>query len=734
MINVNITDSSATYTDCWQYDHGQTLSITGLKGLAQNTEVHFGTKDAKAAEVRIGTYADGVLTVSIPDDMFFTGREFTAYIYPSDETCGETLYTVLLKPHSRPKPEDIAGPDANSGWSELTARLNGLIEHVSIVNDTASVSAYSATTSASAAEVSAEESRLNAIGRSPYIDEATGHWFEYGEGGYHDTGRAASVPGPTGATGVKGDKGDTGETGATGPQGVAGPQGIKGDTGLKGDTGGTGPAGATGPKGDTGDAGPQGVQGIQGAKGDTGATGAAGAAGAAGADGLTISVNGIAHANGNVSLNASNIPITDEGNYTDATHVEGALRDLFENKASLTGTEFLTNKTIATPIMVRDEMASDITLTVGVDAPIQFITPADSGLSIDLSTGSNDFARGSQFVIVNESRANAIKVTDLGAEIYYIPPASCMTFVYTGSWKYFKDERIEKLMMFATFLSADQVAIENANNHFTSEKVEGALEELYITKASLTGSEILTNKRIMPLIEVRPANEGSMTLTFGVDKTIQFINAGENDHNIYLSSNGYASSGCQFIIYNTTTSSGRLEIYDDLNHTTPLCGIPSNTSIEFLYVNNTWKVMGDLVAVSRELMNIFEYLSASDISITDANNHFTSEKVEGALEELYTNKAANHSTSIDLLAANWVGTEPPYQQVVQVSELFSGCNAIVGLKETNDPEVLAAARNAILYATNDGDMLYVYADGVKPTIDIPISIINMSYGMRGLDS
>ncbi len=229
MISVNITDSSATYTDCWQYDHGQTLSITGLSGLAQNTEVHFAAKDAKAAEVRIGTYADGVLTVSIPDKLFFTGREFTAYIYPSDETCGETMYTVLLKPHPRPKPEDIEGPDANSGWSELTAQLNGLIDHVSSVNNDAAVSAYSAAASAIAAEASA-------IGYSPHIEDGT--WRQYETGGFVNTGVNAQGPAATLAVGTV----TTGAAGSSASVSNAGtgsaavfnftiPKGDKGDTG-----------------------------------------------------------------------------------------------------------------------------------------------------------------------------------------------------------------------------------------------------------------------------------------------------------------------------------------------------------------------------------------------------------------------------------------------------------------------------------------------------------------------
>ena len=123
---------------------------------------------------------------------------------------------------------------------------------------------------------------------------------------------------------LKGDKGEQGLPGEQGPQGERGLQGEKGDKGAPGEKGADGAQGPKGDKGDKGDAGEQGP------------------AGANGQDGLTtsISVNGTTytHVDGVITLpnyptgtgsdNASDITITDTGNYFAADQVEGVLQEV----------------------------------------------------------------------------------------------------------------------------------------------------------------------------------------------------------------------------------------------------------------------------------------------------------------------------------------------------------------------------------------------------------------------
>ncbi len=142
-------------------------------------------------------------------------------------------------------------------------------------------------------------------------------------------------PGPQGPKGDKGDKGDRGIQGVRGVkgdegvQGLMGPQGLKGDKGDKGEKGDKGDQGDQGIQGEKGDKGDQGDQGIQGEKGDQGAPGPQGPQGdkgdkgdqgiqgEAGADGLTVSVNGVEHVGGEITLTKADIGLANIDNTAD---------------------------------------------------------------------------------------------------------------------------------------------------------------------------------------------------------------------------------------------------------------------------------------------------------------------------------------------------------------------------------------------------------------------------------
>lgn len=122
--------------------------------------------------------------------------------------------------------------------------------------------------------------------------------------------------GKVGAQGPQGIQGITGTTGAQGPQGLLGATGLTGTTGAQGPQGIRGATGATGATG---------IQGLTGATGTVGNTGPQGATGAAGKNALTITTietagancatGGVKQeygldANGNGSLEASEINTT----------------------------------------------------------------------------------------------------------------------------------------------------------------------------------------------------------------------------------------------------------------------------------------------------------------------------------------------------------------------------------------------------------------------------------------
>lgn len=98
----------------WQYDYGASLVIMGLD-LPATVEVHFSTAEyGGTAETRVGTTADGITTVAIPDRLLeMPGRQdyrIYAYIYLTDADSGHTEYKICIRVRARPKPGE-AHPD-----------------------------------------------------------------------------------------------------------------------------------------------------------------------------------------------------------------------------------------------------------------------------------------------------------------------------------------------------------------------------------------------------------------------------------------------------------------------------------------------------------------------------------------------------------------------------------------------------------------------------------------------
>lgn len=88
-----------------QWDYGQQLGIQGLK-LPTSVEIHFAVSgSSEDAKVRVGTTADGITTVPIPDSVLEQPKDIMAYIYLTDENSGKTVNTIRIKNSARPKPE-----------------------------------------------------------------------------------------------------------------------------------------------------------------------------------------------------------------------------------------------------------------------------------------------------------------------------------------------------------------------------------------------------------------------------------------------------------------------------------------------------------------------------------------------------------------------------------------------------------------------------------------------------
>lgn len=77
-----------------------------------------------------------------------------------------------------------------------------------------------------------------------------------------------------------------------------------------------------------------------------------------------------------------------------------------------------------------------------------------------------------------------------------------------------------------------------------------------------------------------------------------------------------------------------------------------------------------------------------------------------------------------LLASAWIGESAPYSQVITVNGLTADTNGTISGASSASSEQRAAIRNAMLAVTGQADgELTITADGEKPEIDIPVTII-----------
>ena len=115
----------------WQYDYGTDLVIKGLD-LPTAVEVHFATAEyGGTAETRVGTTADGITTVAIPDRLLeMPGRQdyrIYAYIYLTDVDSGHTEYKICIRVRARPKPgETRPDEDKDHLLSDVLQAVNKL--------------------------------------------------------------------------------------------------------------------------------------------------------------------------------------------------------------------------------------------------------------------------------------------------------------------------------------------------------------------------------------------------------------------------------------------------------------------------------------------------------------------------------------------------------------------------------------------------------------------------------
>lgn len=150
LVNFPEGDNKAKVYGLYQWDYGQQLRIQGLD-LPTAVEIHFSLQDIGGESVtRIGTTADGVTNVVIPDSMLENeeelGEQYSvfAYVYLSDQKSGETIKKIEMIVSTRPKPEAWDKPGDEELFHQAIEAVNSAADRAETAEGNAAESAESA--------------------------------------------------------------------------------------------------------------------------------------------------------------------------------------------------------------------------------------------------------------------------------------------------------------------------------------------------------------------------------------------------------------------------------------------------------------------------------------------------------------------------------------------------------------------------------------------------------------
>ena len=175
MNNIVLVNLESAYTSVygiWQWDYGQILRIQSKKKLPKAVEVHFSLQEKGGESVtRIGTTADGVTDVPIPDS-FLENNGATqdyrvhAFVYVENGESGNTEYKIEMSVKARPKPEVPGAPEEPELFKETIKAVNDAADRAETAEQNAKDSASKAeesATNASASAKAAEDAKTEAL-------------------------------------------------------------------------------------------------------------------------------------------------------------------------------------------------------------------------------------------------------------------------------------------------------------------------------------------------------------------------------------------------------------------------------------------------------------------------------------------------------------------------------------------------------------------------------------------
>lgn len=167
IVLVNLESTYASAYGIWQWDYGQILRIQSKKKLPKAVEVHFSEQEKGGSSItRIGTTADNVTDVPIPDSLLEKSGNIYAFVYIEDGQSGNTEYKIEMSVKARPKPEIPGSPEEPELFKETIKAVNEAADRADTAeqnaNDSAS-KAEEAAASASASAKAAENTKTEAL-------------------------------------------------------------------------------------------------------------------------------------------------------------------------------------------------------------------------------------------------------------------------------------------------------------------------------------------------------------------------------------------------------------------------------------------------------------------------------------------------------------------------------------------------------------------------------------------
>ena len=155
----------------YQYNYGQIRRIQG-GAFPKAVEVHFSTQEKSGeSTTRIGTTADGVTEVPIPDSMIENSDcsddyIIYAYVYVEDGVSGTTECKIVIPVKARTKPEVPGNPEEPGLFQETIKAVNDAADRAEVAEQKAKSSETEAgkyATSASKSAVAAEKTKEDAL-------------------------------------------------------------------------------------------------------------------------------------------------------------------------------------------------------------------------------------------------------------------------------------------------------------------------------------------------------------------------------------------------------------------------------------------------------------------------------------------------------------------------------------------------------------------------------------------